>query len=189
MLTGKSVLILAQNELLGLGLKTVLAESFSPDRVEIVDRLDARTDDSMIAYFFVTPDQYIANHSRLQSVLQRVVVLSENGSIETTDGNARVLDISQGQSEIVDQLQRIFRQDERNKSVRSQEKLSSREIEVLKLVAKGLINKHIADQLSISLHTVISHRQNITRKLGIKTVSGLTMYALLNGLISSKDIR
>ncbi|MCX6120832.1 MAG: LuxR C-terminal-related transcriptional regulator [Ignavibacteriales bacterium] len=68
------------------------------------------------------------------------------------------------------------------------EGLSSREIEVLQLVACGFLNKEIADQLSISLHTVISHRKNITRKLQIKTVAGLTIYALLNGLISSKNI-
>jgi Response regulator containing a CheY-like receiver domain and an HTH DNA-binding domain len=68
------------------------------------------------------------------------------------------------------------------------EGLTSRELEVLQLVACGLLNKQIADKLSISLHTVISHRKNITRKLQIKTVAGLTIYALLNGLISSKSI-
>ena len=68
------------------------------------------------------------------------------------------------------------------------EGLTSRELEVLQLVACGLLNKQIADRLSISLHTVISHRKNITRKLQIKTVAGLTIYALLNGLISSKNI-
>jgi regulator of cell morphogenesis and NO signaling len=68
------------------------------------------------------------------------------------------------------------------------EGLTSREAEVLRLVACGLLNKQIADKLTISLHTVISHRKNITRKLQIKTVAGLTIYALLNGLISSKDI-
>ena len=68
------------------------------------------------------------------------------------------------------------------------EGLTARELEVLQLVACGYINKQIADRLSISLHTVISHRKNITRKLQIKTVAGLTIYALLNGLISSKDI-
>ena len=68
------------------------------------------------------------------------------------------------------------------------EGLTSREVEVLQLVACGFLNKQIADKLSISLHTVISHRKNITRKLQIKTVAGLTIYALLNGLISSKDI-
>ncbi len=64
--------------------------------------------------------------------------------------------------------------------------LSRRELEVLQLVACGYLNKEIADKLSISMHTVISHRQNITQKLQIKTVPGLTIYALLNDLIASK---
>ncbi len=71
---------------------------------------------------------------------------------------------------------------------RKLEGLTSREAEVLQLVACGFLNKQIADKLAISLHTVISHRKNLTRKLQIKTVAGLTIYALLNGLISSKDI-
>ncbi|MEG1905744.1 MAG: LuxR C-terminal-related transcriptional regulator, partial [Bacteroidales bacterium] len=62
-----------------------------------------------------------------------------------------------------------------------QEELSSREIEVLKLITRGLINKEIADELCISLNTVLTHRKNITSKLGIKTVSGLTFYAMMNG--------
>jgi regulator of cell morphogenesis and NO signaling len=68
------------------------------------------------------------------------------------------------------------------------EGLTSRELEVLQLVAYGFLNKQIADKLSISLHTVISHRKNITRKLQIKTVAGLTVFALLNGLISSNSL-
>jgi len=68
------------------------------------------------------------------------------------------------------------------------EGLTSRELEVLQLVASGFLNKQIADKLSISLHTVISHRKNITRKLQIKTIAGLTVYALLNGLISSNNL-
>jgi regulator of cell morphogenesis and NO signaling len=68
------------------------------------------------------------------------------------------------------------------------DQLTSREVEVLQLVACGLLNKEIADTLSISLHTVISHRKNITKKLEIRTVAGLTIYALMNGLISSKHI-
>ncbi|MBQ7163116.1 MAG: helix-turn-helix transcriptional regulator [Bacteroidales bacterium] len=61
--------------------------------------------------------------------------------------------------------------------------LSAREKEILVCVAKGMINKEIADQLNISIHTVISHRKNITHKTGIKTVAGLTVYALLNHLL------
>ena len=61
--------------------------------------------------------------------------------------------------------------------------LSDREKEVLVCVAKGMINKEIADHLNISVHTVVSHRKNITAKTDIKTVAGLTIYALLNNLL------
>lgn len=67
--------------------------------------------------------------------------------------------------------------------------LSKREIDVLIAVAKGMINKDIADKLNISIHTVISHRKNITRKTGIKSVAGLTVYALLNNLIEEGDVK
>ncbi len=66
--------------------------------------------------------------------------------------------------------------------------LSDREKEILVSVAQGKTNKEIADTHNISVHTVISHRKNITRKTGIKTVSGLTVYALLNNLIDQADI-
>ena len=63
------------------------------------------------------------------------------------------------------------------------EELSSREKEILVCVANGMLNKEIADHFNISIYTVITHRKNITRKTGIKTVAGLTVYALLNNLI------
>ena len=66
--------------------------------------------------------------------------------------------------------------------------LTDREIEVVKLVANGKTNKEIADSLYISIHTVISHRKNITEKLGIKSISGLTVYAILNNLIDATSI-
>lgn len=61
--------------------------------------------------------------------------------------------------------------------------LSERESEVLVLVAKGLSSKEIADQLNISIHTVNTHRKNITAKTGIKSVAGLAVYAMLHNLV------
>lgn len=66
--------------------------------------------------------------------------------------------------------------------------LTTREKDVLKLVALGHSSKEIADQLFISTHTVISHRKNLTEKLGIKSISGLTVYAILNKLIDPDSI-
>ena len=84
---------------------------------------------------------------------------------------------------------KFFSDDTNNREkLPSDEDLSAREIEVLILITKGLINKEIADKLNISLTTVISHRKNITEKLGIKSVSGLTIYAVMNGYISPDSI-
>jgi DNA-binding NarL/FixJ family response regulator len=66
--------------------------------------------------------------------------------------------------------------------------LSEREREILTSVAKGLTNREIADKYHLSVHTVISHRKNVSRKIGIKTVPGLTIYALFNNLISQNDL-
>ncbi len=66
--------------------------------------------------------------------------------------------------------------------------LSEREMEIVAAVARGLINKEIADSLNISIHTVMTHRKNISRKTGIRSISGLVVYALLNGLISQTEV-
>ena len=68
------------------------------------------------------------------------------------------------------------------------EGISEREIAVVRCIAKGMINKEIAEELFISQHTVITHRKNLTRKLGIKTVSGLTVYAILNNIIDINEV-
>ena len=70
----------------------------------------------------------------------------------------------------------------------SAEELSDREREILVCVAKGMQNKEIADKCNISVSTVITHRKNITRKTGIKSVAGLTVYALFNRLIDTSNI-
>ncbi|MBR5385506.1 MAG: hemerythrin domain-containing protein [Bacteroidales bacterium] len=79
-------------------------------------------------------------------------------------------------------------QSRRRSSEDEREALSDREKEILVGVAKGLLNKEIADMYNISPYTVITHRKNITRKTGIKSVAGLTVYALLNGLIDFNDV-
>ncbi len=68
------------------------------------------------------------------------------------------------------------------------ETLSEREKEVLVEVAKGLTNKEIADRLNISIHTVITHRKNISHKTGINSIAGLTVYVIINKLADIKDL-
>lgn len=69
------------------------------------------------------------------------------------------------------------------------EVLSQREKEIVECVAKGMSNKEIADSLCLSIHTVTTHRRNISQKLEIHTPAGLTIFAIANGLVNIRDIR
>ena len=69
-----------------------------------------------------------------------------------------------------------------------EKKLSKREIDVLRLIVKGYINKEIADKLNIGLTTVITHRKNIVAKLGRRSVSALTIYAVMHGYVDVSSI-
>lgn len=96
-----------------------------------------------------------------------------NGVIEINDS------LSQMESKFNDILQAVS---EHTGNAEVYE-LSDRERDVLVELAKGMMNKEIAEKLHISVHTVITHRKNIIRKTGIKSVAGLTVYAMLNNLI------
>lgn len=70
-----------------------------------------------------------------------------------------------------------------------QETLSAREKEIIACVVKGLTNKETAESLCLSIHTVITHRRNIARKLQIHSPAGLTIYAIVNKLVELTDIK
>ena len=69
------------------------------------------------------------------------------------------------------------------------EQLSYREKEIIACIVKGMTNKAIADKLSISIHTVITHRRNITKKLLIHSAAGLAIYAIVNKIVEIQDIK
>ena len=98
-----------------------------------------------------------------------------------------VVNIYDKPSQILKKLRAAVEQCEANPYGDSHD-LSDRERDVLVRVAKGLSNKEIADDLNISIHTVMSHRKNIAHKTGIKSVAGLTVYALLNNLLDRNDV-
>lgn len=69
------------------------------------------------------------------------------------------------------------------------EQLSTREKEIIVCVVKGMTNKQVADQLCLSIHTVITHRRNIAAKLQIHSSAGLTIYAIVNKLVELNEIK
>ena len=69
------------------------------------------------------------------------------------------------------------------KSVEGKDGVSEREKDIIVCLVQGMSNKEIADHLFISVNTVFTHRRNIAKKLDIRSVAGLTIYAIANNLI------
>ena len=107
---------------------------------------------------------------------------------ETVDLFDAVIQITDAPELIINTIEKLFSLKCHCKPV-SREQLTHREIDVLRCLAQGMLNKEIADQLNISTHTIVSHRKNIIRKTGIKSQSGLTIYAISNNIINIEDYR
>jgi DNA-binding CsgD family transcriptional regulator len=98
--------------------------------------------------------------------------------------------IDEGKEEIMSKLKNLLEPTISSKeNLTISNELSEREKTILRHVAMGLTNKEIAEKLFLSAHTVMTHRKNITNKPEIKTISGLTVYSILNNLISMDDLK
>lgn len=98
------------------------------------------------------------------------------------------ISVQESEKNIVEKLAKLPNEQAQNtRHSKNELDLTRREINIVKLIASGYTNKEIAEELFISTHTVVTHRKNITKKLGIKTVSGLTIYAILNDIISLEE--
>lgn len=184
--------ILSQNALMRLGLKSLLERILPMIEVVQFDSLEELMEEERHEHFFhyFIDSELIEQHNeRLLDKLHRTIRLTTQANEQHPVGYT--LNINQSEAAIVRDIMRIRQsghpaQGHGTPRPKPEKQLSRRETEVLQLLTKGLINKEIAEELGISLTTVISHRRNLTRKLGIRTVSALTIYAMMNGYISEQ---
>ena len=99
-----------------------------------------------------------------------------------------IIELNDNKQKVIGKILNLLNNNDETASQNESVDLSNREVDVLVCVAKGMTNKDISDMLNISVHTVITHRKNIVKKTGIKSVSGLTVYALLNNLVEESEI-
>ncbi len=190
------VAIVEESAVIAEGLRALLAAEGEFETVYVAE--DLRTLNERFA--LVAPDVVIVSTSlscglprnvraaypdlRNTAVVALSVAVRDDEILRQFDG---VLNIYDKPSSMVKKLRAAVEQSEANPYDESHD-LSERERDVLVRVAKGLSNKEIADDLNISIHTVMSHRKNIVHKTGIKSVAGLTVYALLNNLLDRNDV-
>ncbi len=106
------------------------------------------------------------------------------------DGALSIYDNAETLYNMINQLQNIPQKEEKTEEEGEEhEMLSVREKEVMVCVVKGMTNKQIAESLFLSIHTVITHRRNIAKKLQIHSPAGLTIYAIVNKLVEISEIK
>lgn len=118
-----------------------------------------------------------------------ILIFDENKILKHSNNPMPNISMQSTSLEIHDTINSLLSKiDASNLAPPEENELTTREKEILRHIALGHTNKDTADQLFISTHTVISHRKNITEKLGIKSISGLTVYAILNNIINTEGI-
>ena len=188
--------IVHANTLTGIGLQTILQEIMPSVIVRIFRSFGELTDDTpdMYAHYFVSSQIYFEHTEFFLQRKPRAIVLT-NGDNQPQLSGVPTLNIYQDEKALAKSILMMhskghhgMKHSSTPNGTETVHDLSAREIEVLVLITRGFINKEIADRLNISLTTVISHRKNITEKLGIKSVSGLTIYAVMNGYVKADSI-
>jgi len=187
----QKLLIVEPSEVIVEGLKTVLESQSRFKLLEpetAADHLEERIMASKPDVLLVNPTVIRSNISSLRSnyavaVVALVYQYVERETLKAYDG---VVDIRDGRAVIIETLAQASPAAEERSNASYE--LTKRETAVLIQLAQGKTNKEIAEALNVSVHTVISHRKNITHKTGIKSVAGLTVYAMLNNLIDESAL-
>ena len=184
----KKIALILKDTLRSCGLQSLLVDYFQPVEITPFTTLESLQANGMESfdYYFTDAEQFTQGADYfLPRRSKTVIVVHHHASAH--NGNAlQCLATDLTPEQLIEQLREIFEATPQPEFEGNKE-LSTREIDVLQLVAKGITNKEIADKLNISLNTVLTHRKNITTKLGIKTVSGLTFYAIMNGFLSGDE--
>ena len=199
------IAIILHDTLQSVGLRSLLADYFLPVEISFFPSYDTfiPSEKDFFDFYFITSDIFVVHSDFfLQKRTKTICIMNEGIPFQTpslakegfssshveiegakSQFSTKILQSNLSQEEIVEKLRTLFQEAGRESMHSLNEKeLSTREKDVLRLIVKGQINKEIADNLCISLNTVLTHRKNITSKLGIKTTPGLTFYAIANGI-------
>ena len=184
------LLIMEPSEVIIEGLKAILEDQIRfkvLDPETDVNRLQERLLSSRPDILLINPtlvhDVALMRDERPMALVALVYQYVEHDILKNYDA---VVDIRDSRAVIIDVLKQVAPAEA--DSVKKNYELTKRETAVLVELAQGKTNKEIADALNLSVHTVISHRKNITHKTGIKSVAGLTVYAMLNNLLDESSL-
>ena len=197
MVNRPKIAIIDPNTLSALGLKSILQTVMPIMQVETFGsfaELDAN-DPETFFHYFVAMNVVLENKAFFSEHRRKTIVLSPLSSHHTPLKEFHSLCVNVPEAELIRSLLSLEQHAHGHgqnlppmPKALQQTVLSDREIEVMSLIVQGYINKEIADRLNIGLATVVTHRKNIMEKLGFKSVSALTIYAVTHGYVDINSI-
>ncbi|KGI60711.1 transcriptional regulator, LuxR family [Prevotella sp. DNF00663] len=191
------IAIIDNNTLAILGLKQILQNVMPIMTIETFSNFDELENNNTDGFFhyFVSIKIVLEHRAFFLERKQKTFVLTTSSDPNSQLSDFRCLSINVSEDQLIKSLLMLAQHGHSHgknlppmPNVLKAKILSDREIEVLSLVAQGYINKEIADQLNIGMTTVITHRKNIQEKLGLKSVSALTIYAVMHGYVDINKI-
>ncbi|MFA7389957.1 MAG: LuxR C-terminal-related transcriptional regulator [Proteiniphilum sp.] len=191
------IAIMEPSRIIFEGLQTIICHSSLDCRVSRVERLEELTEmmeHTPVEILIANPMQFVNLEKEVKKLRKSYPTLAiagiDFGIIHRqsilTDISFTLYDTPEHIIHSLTRLQEKIQQPEEEKEENNH--LSPREIEVLTCLVNGMLNKEIADHLHISVHTVVRHRKNITQKTGIRSQSGLTIYAISKKIIHLEDM-
>lgn len=188
------IAIVNGNALMNIGLKAILERIIPMAEVCVFGDFDKLPEEHEFFHFFVS-SQIFAEHNRFFAErIHKIIVLVASEQNRLPAG-VHTLNVSHDEESIVRDILRLHQSAHRDghnmphtSPAENSMPLSQRECDVLRLLVRGMLNKEIADALEISINTVITHRRNITEKLGTRSVSALTIYAVTHGIADIESI-
>lgn len=188
------ILIIHQSAIIAEGLQRVLQNSSLQlhDHLRMFDNPADITVHKGSNYIFMSSTAFFHTLYKIDLINRpeasyRFIQLITDPTTLKDNSSSDTIFLDDSQSLIIEKVRNCINSFSPDKS-NAVSSLTERETEVLKLVSLGNASKEIADKLNISTHTVITHRKNITEKLGIKSISGLTVYAILNKIIDTDEL-
>jgi DNA-binding CsgD family transcriptional regulator len=184
------------NTLSAIGLQKILTEMMPMVEIRTFGTFEAlqAADDGQFAHYFIASRIYFEHTAFFRDNAHQSIVLV-NGDMQIQ--GVPTLNVCQNEKSLVKSIMSLHSRGHQHAMSqhpgyvpprKETALLSPRETEVTVLLAKGLINKEIANQLNISITTVITHRKNIMEKLGARSLVDIIIYAVINGLVDVGEL-
>ncbi len=187
------IIVLTPNTLSSIGLRDMLNQILPFALVKVFDSVEQLTqiEPADIFHLFVSSQILVENVALFEPLHSKCIALTNGSANVAALQEFPQINIQQSEEQILASIRALHSHAHGGRPTtahgeeddKQADLLSPREIEVAKLLVEGLINKEIASELNIGLTTVITHRKNIFEKLGIKSIAGLTIYAIMKRYI------